>query len=130
MSITRLVSNIFLYILSFYFKLNYYHFNTFSLAVDKFYIDAQAWIVWTFYFVFLKMLYISKTITHFLCKFCTHFCEWKQPDSNRRLSRVITKEFTLKSITPMITIDQRYMLLSGYILHQYLSFFSPTQGNW
>ena len=60
---------------------------------------------------------------HFLCQIFTYFCEWEPPDSNRRLCRVITNTFILKDLTPLIAIDQKYILLSCYKLHRYISYF-------
>ena len=69
-----------------------------------------------------KKLHTATSIINFLFQIFTYFFESKAPDSNRRLCRIITKEFTSKSLTSMITIDQRYLILSGYMLHRHISF--------
>ena len=123
MLITRMVPNILPSIFSLLFVGNYCRFNKFFATVDKFYLEVKVWIVQTLYFAVLNILHTATLVMHFLCQIFTYFCEWEPPDSNRRLCRVITNTFILKDLTPLIAIDQKYILLSCYKLHRYISYF-------
>ena len=80
---------------------------------------------------FALTLYIHYVVSlSLISRYFTYFCEWKLPDSNRRLCRIITNKFISKGLTPMIDIDQRYMFLSEYMIYWHISFLFSSTMKW
>ena len=107
-------------------------FNRIIGVVDDVSLEIYAWMEWCCNFSFLQILY---WITFFGCYFgdvFKYFCEWEPPDivSNRRYQRILHRHFYSKGLMPMMAVDQRYVTLSGFILHSYAAYLFSCTRQW
>ena len=100
------------------------------VVVDDISLEALAWIVWLCSICFLQSLYWITILVFFCGRIFTYFCELEPPDDNRRSRRTVRKEFISKGRMPMMAVDQRYMILSGFVLHRYISFMFSSTIKW
>ena len=107
-------------------------FNRIIGVVDDISLEFYAWMEWCCSSLFLQVLY---WITCFGCYFggvFKYFCEWEPPDivSNRRYRRILHRHFYSRGLMPMLAVDQRYVVLSGFMLHSYASYLFSCTRQW
>ena len=107
-------------------------FNRIIGVVDDVSLESYAWMEWCCNSLFLQILY---WITCFGCYFggiFKYFSEWEPPDivSNRRHHRILHRHFYSKGLLIMLAVDQRYVILSGFMLHSYASYLFSCTRQW
>ena len=130
MSVARLAHNFLPLVFAYLFAGDNCNFTRLVGVVDDISLEALAWIVWLCSICFLQSLYWIIILVCFCGCIFTYFCEWEPPDDNRRTRRTVRKEFISKGRMPMMAVDQRYMILSGFVLHRYISFMFSSTIKW
>ena len=101
-------------------------------VVDDVSLEIYAWMEWCYNSLFLQLSY---WITRFGCHFgiiFKYFCEWEPPDilPNRRNRRLFYRKFYTRGRIPMLAMDQRHVVLSGFMLHSYASYLFSCTRQW